>query len=149
MKEKIIGYDVIEFLSKSLALRFKLNGRDFTHVIGIARGGMIPATIMSYIFDAKLYSYGVSSYDGKKQTNLTVEQDINFDDLDSNSKILVVDDICDTGDTIEHLKEKIGSDRFELVRYATLFAKKDSQHKVDHFGVLVNSDTWLVFPWEK
>lgn len=148
MNEKIIGYDVIEFLTKSLALRFKLNGKDFTHVVGIARGGMIPATIMSYVFDAKLHAYGVKSYENKKQTNLSVEQDIDFDSLDKDSKILVIDDICDTGNTFDHIKEKIGN-RFEMVRYASLFAKKESKHKVDHYGVIVNSDTWIVFPWEK
>ena len=148
MNEKIIGYDVIEFLTKSLALRFKLNGKDFTHVVGIARGGMIPATIMSYVFDAKLHAYGVKSYENKKQTTLSVEQDIDFDSLDKDSKILVIDDICDTGNTFDHIKEKIGN-RFEMVRYASLFAKKESKHKVDHYGVIVNSDTWIVFPWEK
>jgi len=147
MKEKIIGYDVIEFLTKSLALRFKLNGKYFTHVIGIARGGMIPATMMSYIFDAKLHAYGVSSYEGKKQKELTVDQDINFDSFDENSRILVIDDICDTGETMEHIKGIIGT-RFKLVRYASLFARKDTQHKVDHYSVIVNKDTWLVFPWE-
>ena len=148
MKEKIIGYDVIEFLTKSLALRFKLNGKDFTHVIGIARGGMVPATIMSYLFDAKLHSYGVSSYDGKKRNAIKVDQDIDLDSIGKDGRVLVIDDICDSGKTMEHLKEKIGNDRFELVRYASLFAKKDSQKKVDHFGVIVNNDTWLVFPWE-
>lgn len=147
-EEKIIGYDVVEFLTKSLALRFKLNGKYFTHVIGIARGGMIPATMMSYIFDAKLLSYGVSSYEGKKQKALTVEQDIDFDSLDKNSKILVIDDICDTGDTINHIREVIGN-RFELVRYASLFARKGNQHKVDHYSVIVKKGTWLVFPWEE
>lgn len=147
MKEKIIGYDVIEFLTKSLALRFKLNGKYFTHIIGIARGGMIPATMMSYIFDAKLRAYGVSSYEGKKQTKLTVDQDIDFNSLDENSRILVIDDICDTGETMDHIREVIGT-RFELVRYASLFTRKDTQHKVDHYSVIVNKDTWLVFPWE-
>ena len=147
MKEKIIGYDVIEFLTKSLALRFKLNGKDFTHVIGIARGGMIPATIMSYMFDAKLYAYGVKSYDDKKQTELTVEQNIDFDSMDSSSRLLIVDDICDTGKTFDHIREKIGN-KFELVRYAALFARKDSHKKVDHYSVVIKDATWVVFPWE-
>jgi hypoxanthine phosphoribosyltransferase len=147
MNEKIIGYDVIEFLTKSLALRFKLNGKYFTHVIGIARGGMIPATMMSYIFDSKLHAYGVSSYEGKEQKALTIDQDIDFNSFDKDSRILVIDDICDTGNTIDHIKEVIGN-RFEMVRYASLFARKDTQHKVDHYSVIVNKDTWLVFPWE-
>lgn len=148
MKEKIIGYDVIEFLTKSLALRFKLNGKKFTHVVGVARGGMVPATIMSYMFDAKLYAYGVSSYKDKKQTLLTVDQDIDFDLIDENSHLLIVDDICDSGKTFEHIKEKVGN-KFKSVRYASLFAKKNSTHVVDHYSVIVKDDTWVVFPWEK
>ena len=62
MKETIINYDVINFLTKTLALRFKLNSRDFTHVIGIARGGLVPATIMSHMFDADLLTYNAVSY---------------------------------------------------------------------------------------
>jgi len=148
MKESVIGYDVIEFTTKALALRFKLNSRDFTHVIGIARGGMVPATIMSYIFNAKLLGYNVSSYKDKKRGDLNVIQDIDFDSINEDAKILVIDDICDSGNTINHIKDIIG-DRFSFVRYAALFAKDKSKNIVDHYGVIVEDDNWLVFPWEK
>lgn len=147
MKEKIIGYDVIEFLAKSLALRFRINNKEFTHVIGIARGGMIPATIISYMLDARLLAYGVKSYENKKQGLLTIDQDIDFDSLDENSRLLVIDDVCDTGKTFEHIQEKIGN-RFHTVRYASLFAKKATKDKVDHYSVLVDNSTWIIFPWE-
>ncbi len=79
MKETIINYDVINFLTKTLALRFKLNSRNFTHVIGISRGGLLPAKIISYVLDAQFLSYGVSSYDGKNKTgDMDVSQDIDF-----------------------------------------------------------------------
>ena len=148
MKEKIIGYDVVEFLSKSLALRFKLNNKNFTHVIGIARGGMIPATMISYVLGTKLLVYGVRSYDNKKQSVIKIEQDLDFESLDKTSRLLVVDDICDTGKTFEHIKERIG-DKFATVRYASLFAKRTAQKKVDHYSVLVEDDIWITFPWEK
>jgi len=147
MKESVIGYDVIEFTTKALALRFKLRGRDFTHIIGIERGGMVPATIMSYIFDAELLGYNVSSYKGKKRGELKVIQDVDFDSIDKDAKILVIDDICDSGNTIKHIKEVIGN-RFSFVRYAALFAKEKSKDVVDHYGVIVQDNNWLVFPWE-
>ena len=74
-------------------------------------------------------------------------QDINFDELPDNSRILVVDDKCDTGSTIDHIKSRI-SDRFEYVRYATIFAEKRATKKVDHYGVVLPDHTWLDFPWE-
>lgn len=148
MKEKIIGYDVIEFLSKSLALRFQLNNKEFTHVIGIARGGMIPATIISYALGTKLLSYGAKSYSDKKQHSITVEQDLDFEALDKDCKLLVIDDICDTGKTFDHIRDRIG-DKFSTVRYASLFAKRGSENKTDHYSVLVETNTWITFPWEK
>lgn len=149
MKEKIIGYDVIDFLTKSIALRFKLNGKDFTHVIGIARGGMIPATMMSYLFNAKLLSYDVSSYEGTEQGDIEINQDIDLDSIDADSKVLVIDDICDSSKTMQHIKKKIGNTRYKSVRYVTLFAREKTKHVVDHYGVTVKEGTWLVFPWEK
>jgi hypoxanthine phosphoribosyltransferase len=149
MKEKIIGYDVIDFLTKSIALRFKLNGKDFTHVIGIARGGMIPATMMSYLFNAKLLSYDVSSYEGTEQGDIEINQDIDLDSIDADSKVLVIDDICDSSKTMQHIKKKIGNTRYKSVRFVTLFARENTKHVVDHYGVTVKEGTWLVFPWEK
>lgn len=148
MKEKIIGYDVIDFLTKSIALRFKLNGKNFTHIIGIARGGMIPATMMSYLFDAKLLSYDVSSYEGVERGDIEINQDIDLDSIDADSRVLVIDDICDSSKTMQHIKQKIGNDRYKSVRYVTLFAREKTKHVVDHYGVTVKEGTWLVFPWE-
>ena len=148
MKEKIIGYDVVDFLTKSLALRFKLNGKNFTHIIGIARGGMIPATMMSYLFDAKLLSYDVSSYEGVEQGDIEINQDIDLNSIDADSRVLVIDDICDSSKTMQHIKKKIGNNRYKSVRYVTLFAREKTKHIVDHYGVTVKEGTWLVFPWE-
>jgi len=147
MKETIINYDVINFLTKTLALRFKLNSRNFTHVIGIARGGLVPATIMSHMFDADLLTYNVKSYKGKRQGEFKIIQDIDLDALPENSEILVIDDICDSGKTFTKVKELIGT-KFKFVRYAALFTKKGSKSVIDHYGVEVKDDNWLVFPWE-
>lgn len=148
MKETIINYDVINFLTKTLALRFKLNSRNFTHVIGIARGGLIPATIMSHMFDADLLTYNVKSYKGKRQGEFKIIQDIDLDTIPKEARILVIDDICDSGKTFTKVKELIGN-RFATVKYAALFAKRVSKVNVDHYGIEVGDDSWLVFPWEE
>ncbi len=148
MHRQKVGYDVIDFLSKSLALRFKLNGRKFTHVIGISRGGLLPAKIISYVLEIDMITYGVSTYSDKKQnTEARVTQSIDFDKLDNSSRLLIIDDKADTGRTIEFIKDKIGT-KFDFVRYATLFAEKRAKKKVDHYGVLVPDNTWIDFPWE-
>ena len=148
MEKRKVDYSTIDFLSKALALRFKLNGRTFTHVIGVARGGLLPAKIISYILDAQMLSFGVSSYDGDKQTGeMKVTQGIDFDTLPKESRILVIDDKVDTGSTIEFMRKQIG-DRFEYVRYAAIFAEKRATKKIDHYGVVLSDHTWVDFPWE-
>jgi len=148
MHRQKVGYDVIHFLAKSLALRFKLNGREFTHVIGISRGGLLPAKIISYALEADMLSYGINTYSDTKQNKETkIVQDIDFDSLDENSKLLIIDDKVDTGKTIQYIKDQIGT-KFNLVRFATLFAEKRAKDKVDHYGVLVPDNTWIDFPWE-
>ena len=149
MYKQKVGYDVIHFLSKSLALRFKLNGREFTHVIGISRGGLLPAKIISYTLGAEMLTYGVNTYTGNKQNEeAKVIQDIDFDSLDQSSRLLIIDDKVDTGNTMEHIKSLIGM-RFDFVRYAALFAEKRAKKKVDHYSVLVSDNTWIDFPWEQ
>jgi len=148
MEKRKVEYETIDFLSKALALRFKLNGRTFTHVIGVSRGGLLPAKIISYILDAQLLTFGVSSYNGNKQTNdMIVTQDIDFKALPKDSRILVVDDKVDTGNTINFMRKTIG-DRFDYVRYAAIFAEKRATKKVDHYGVVLSDHTWVDFPWE-
>ena len=148
MEKRKVDYETIDFLSRALAFRFKLNGRSFTHVIGVSRGGLLPAEIISYVLDTKFLAYGASSYDETEQKDgLNVTQNIDFDALPEDSRLLVVDDKCDTGRTIDHMKEVIG-DRFPYVRYATVFAEKRALKKVDHYGVVLEDHTWIDFPWE-
>ena len=148
MEKRKVEYETIDFLSKALALRFKLNGRTFTHVIGVSRGGLLPAKIISYILDAQLLTFGVTSYDGDKKTGeMKVTQDIDFDSLPEDSRILVVDDKVDTGGTINFMRETIGT-RFAYVRYTAIFAEKRALKKVDHYGVILEDHTWVDFPWE-
>lgn len=148
MEKRKVDYETIDFLSRALAFRFKLNGRSFTHVIGVSRGGLLPAEIISYVLDTKFLAYGASSYEGTEQKEgLNVTQDIDFDALPADSRLLVVDDKCDTGKTIDHMKKVIG-DRFPYVRYATVFAEKRALKKVDHYGVVLEDHTWIDFPWE-
>ncbi len=148
MHKQKVEYDVIDFLSKSLALRFKLNGREFTHVIGLSRGGLLPAKIISYALDIDMLAYGISNYSGTTQNKETkITQSVDFDELDQSSRLLIIDDKADTGKTIDFIKDKIGT-KFDFVRYATLFAEKRAKKKVDHYGVLVPDNTWIDFPWE-
>ena len=69
-------------------------------------------------------------------------------------KILIVDDINDTGTTLIGINEVVkGLDFFnQAISYATLFDKESSKFsKVDYTAnvVLPDQERWIVFPYEE
>ena len=149
MDREPVSFYQINFIARSIGR--KLKKKKITHVIGVARGGLIPATIISYVLDVPLLSYGIRSYkDTTKTDEFKINQFIHFNDLkskDIDPHILVVDDICDTGDTMHYICKQLGLAGIKG-KYATLFTKKKHRKFLDHYGVVISNDTWIEFPWE-
>ena len=150
MDKLFISYDEISFYSRTIADRLKDEG--ITHVIGLARGGLVPATIISYKLDVPLLSYAISSYKGTTKTDkFKVHQFVHFSDLKSlkeaDPHVLVVDDICDTGETMRYIWHKLTLAAIKA-KYATLFTKKKHRKFLDHYGHVIPDNKWIVFPWE-
>ena len=150
MEEQHISFNKIGSLARTIARRVD-DKENITHIIGLARGGLIPATIMSYALDKPLLSYGINSYDGSKKTeNFYINQSINLKELKEKNKnlhILVVDDICDTGDTMKHVTNKLALGSIPYTT-ACICTKEKFTHWLDHYGTVVSDDKWIVFPWE-
>ena len=155
MDRQPVSFYQINFLARSLARKVKKD--KITHVIGIARGGLIPATIISYELNVPLLSYGISSYkDVTKTDEFKINQFIHFSDLKSqflkeakrvDPHVLVVDDICDTGDTMHYICDKIDLAGIKA-KYVTLFTKKKHRKFLNHYGVVLLDNIWIEFPWE-
>jgi len=117
---------------------------DIDCVVGIAKGGMIPATIVATLLKQdQLYSIGYRSYSDKKKGRLkqtvTVHQDL------KNKKILLVDDISATGHTLKRAKkdlEKLGN----KVKTLTLNRSLYTDHIPDYCGTIETK--WVEYPWE-
>ncbi len=59
------------------------------------------------------------------------------------SKILVVDDLVDTGATVKLVREILPH-----AHYATVYAKPQGRPMVDTYITEVSQDTWIYFPWD-
>lgn len=114
-------------------------------VIGISRGGLLPGVIMSHQLNKPFQSVDYSSVKGngddKNHTN--VIQKI------KGETVLIVDDICDTGLTLNELKEHpafLG----KVVMIYTVWLKETSQFKPDLFSIFIPKgiDPWINFPFE-
>ena len=150
MDKQPVSFYQINLVARTIAGKFKKD--KITHVIGLARGGLIPATIISYELNVPLLSYAISSYkDTTKTDKFKVHQFVHFSDLKSlkevDPHVLVVDDIFDTGETMRYIWHKLTLAAIKA-KYATLFTKKKHRKFLDHYGHVIPDNKWIVFPWE-
>lgn len=142
-KEIILSWsDVGEYITKiSIEVQAKIisNSLKDYEVIAIGNGGIIPATMLSYklnikpinifpLIDKQIISHKVPTLDPKK-------------------KYLLIDEIYDTGKTIDLVERSLMEMNylkiFLLKRYKT-----DSIRDKDVCGKILNDSRWVVFPWE-
>ena len=121
-----------------------------TAILGISRGGLIPAAMLSYIFDVRLIqSVRVQHYDGDNARLESgpqfVEETRPFDALNIyTQRLLIVDDIIDTGETLKLVRDA-AQDHADEVKVAALYVRSDQKHSADWYWKV--EDDWVVFPW--
>lgn len=120
----------------------------FDCVVGVARGGLVPAVIISHKADIPLYTVGVRSYTGMTpKLELTITQPLDIDSI-MGSKVLLVDDISDTGRTIDWLYEEY-SGQASGIQSLTVCTKATPTKVGYHYSCMeVDPSEWVVFPWE-
>jgi hypoxanthine phosphoribosyltransferase len=116
-------------------------------VLAIARGGLIVAASLAYALGVKnTFTMNVEFYTGVDErlpVPMILPPAPDLVDLED-AKILIADDVADTGATLELVKEFCGP-RVGEVRVATLYEKPQSIVKCDY--VWKQTDRWIVFPW--
>ena len=133
------------------------------YIVGITRGGAIPAVMLSQFFNIPMRPLQVSLRDGGDcVSDLGMAEDA-FGHEEDPKNILIVDDINDQGSTIAWIKQDWPSGCFpdhnqwtktwgHNVRFATLTNNIASKETVDYSVWEVNKaeeDCWLVYPWEE
>ena len=112
-----------------------------THIVGIARGGLVPAVMLSHQLNLPMETLGVSFRDNKA-THHTKFKPIN------DARYLIVDDINDSGTTFKVVTDIFKNRRLQH-RTAALINKEKSDFDVDFYGEMFYHDDWINFPWEK
>jgi hypoxanthine phosphoribosyltransferase len=138
------------------------------YIVGITRGGLVPAVLLSQYLEVPMKSLDVSLRDGGDcVSNCGMADDAYGYNAENDGdqvckNILVVDDINDQGSTIAWIKQDWQSSCLpddarwnhvwgHNVRFATLTNNLASKETVDYSVWEVNKaeeDCWLVYPWE-
>ena len=141
-----VTWDQFHRDSRALAWRLSSEG-PFEAVVAIARGGLVPAAIVARELNIRtVESVAIKSYDHKNQGEILVLKPMAQDILDiakKGGKVLIVDDLVDTGATARVVREMLPGAHF-----ATVYAKPKGREMVDTFITEVSQDTWIFFPWD-
>lgn len=122
-------------------------------IIGLNRGGIIPSVLLSHSLGVKHGVTTIQSYNKREQTNKhKADKYISMiGSISVTNSILIVDDIADSGKTLDEVWkwiESLGHD-MNNVGIATLYYKKQSKFKPTYYGKRVKNKEWVTFPWEK
>ena len=141
-----VSWEELHRNSKALAWRLTEKG-PFKGIVAITRGGLVPAAIVARELNIRVVeSVAVKSYDHQNQSGIQVLKPITEELLQkakTGAKILIVDDLVDTGATARVVREMLPGAHF-----ATVYAKPKGREMVDTFITEVSQDTWIFFPWD-
>lgn len=142
-----LSWDDIQKLSEEVAEKIRGSGFRPDVIIAVSRGGFDPARILcDQLGIQRLASVQIEYYTGVKQTGHTPQIVYPLNADVPGLKVLVVDDVSDTGTSlkaaIEHVEERGASE----VRVATLHMKPWTTFRPDYCANEV--DAWIVYPWE-
>jgi len=134
-----ISWEQIHRDCKALAWRLVGIGK-WKRIVGIARGGLIPAAIIARELSIRLVdTVCVSSYTIRTQGEISILKEISGDGDDC----LIIDDLVDTGKTARVVRKMLPKAHF-----AAVYAKPEGRAYVDTFITEVSQDTWILFPWD-
>ena len=145
---ELISWRRIHRLSRHLYKKIKKNGYNPDMIIAIARGGYVPARILCDFMDIyTLTSIRIVHYIAgakkQKQARMTIPLCCDI----RGKKVLLVDDVSDTGDTFDIALPYIRSLEPDEVKTAVLHHKKTSSYRPDFHAEKIVKWRWLIYPW--
>ena len=145
---ELITWSQVYQLCRKLASGIKAAGYRPDLIIAIARGGYVPARILADLLDLmNVSSIRIEHYRGAHKEPLAVVKDPLCIDV-SKQRILLVDDVSDSGDTfqvaIQHIQEQ---GAFAELKSATLHHKVVSRYRPDFFAKKISTWRWITYPW--
>lgn len=125
----------------------EVRGLNFEAIVAVARGGLTLSHAMAEGLDIRqVQSIRTELYDKSiKRQNIAIFGKCLFKDV---KRVLVVDDISDSGDTLKAVMHYLNSE-FKGIEFksCTLFYKKTSVYEPDFW--INEADDWIDFFWER
>lgn len=144
----VVSWNEIHKLTHEIVERIKEDNFEPSAVVGVARGGWPPArNVADLLRIDNLTSMKIDHYQG---TSKTEDADIVFsvrDEAIRGEKVLVVDDIVDTGESLKRAREDVAKRDVEEVRTSTVHELPSSDVSPDYVGDSLDDFVWVIYPW--
>lgn len=129
-------------------------------IISVVRGGMVPSVILSHLLNVRNVENikakeTVSDEINAQKQEIVIEENINLKEI-KGKRVLIVDDILGSGQTIRKIKEVTKKWSPKDIKVAICMINEDNWEKsnngeykniIDYLGEKIRG--WVVFPWEK
>lgn len=166
MKKIIYSWGQVQSACLDISRQLYRDNWRADYIVGINRGGLVPAALLSNYLNVPMETLKVSLRDDNidcESNGWMAEDALGYCGIESKKNILIVLDINNTGATFEWIKndwpksclpdDPAWNDIWgDNVRFASLANNLASSQLVDYSVWEVNkaeNDCWLVFPWEE
>lgn len=155
MSDLYVSWEEYHAKIEQLAAQIQRSQWEFDQILCLARGGLRIGDILSRIFDKPLAILSTSSYGGRdfqERGNLKIAHSITMTTHTLGKRILLVDDLVDSGVTLGQILEWLQQHQeFDIteVRSAVLWAKACSVVKPDYYVDFLADNPWIHQPFEK
>jgi|TARA_R110002096_G_C14280705_1_gene696581 hypoxanthine phosphoribosyltransferase len=113
-------------------------------IVGLSRGGLVPGVMMSHWFNKPFKPVQAALRDFAEWEEYLPRK--------TDERVLIVDDICDSGETFEKISKHIHNNNNKCdVRFASLWWNNEVDYEPNYYAQEMAKDSeniWLVFPWE-
>jgi hypoxanthine phosphoribosyltransferase len=153
MKKVYVSWNDVECMTQDIIRQIHQDGWQPDYVVAITRGGLTPGNLISQYLGVPMQTLKVSlrGEEPDCESNFWMAED-----ADRGCRILIVDDINDSGETLNWIQKDWGSSVpwGDNVRVAVLYDNESSasQHTPDYSAQDINKAAdpqWIVFPWEE
>jgi xanthine phosphoribosyltransferase len=139
-------YSYSNFVKDAKKLSQIAQKEQFDTLLAVARGGLTLAHFMGIAMDCRQV-FAINSIHYQDDKKLDYIKLFNVPDLKDAKRVLIVDDIVDSGDTIEAILQLLKSKYpTVLFKVGTIYYKKSAKLKPDF--AIKEATKWIEFFWE-
>lgn len=141
------SYNDIHNACYEATLMFNSYGFKFDRIIGISRGGLLPAITLSHLLEIPMTPISYSARNGKGDDK---NHENVFPSVEEGQIVLLVDDICDSGNTLYEVKNHYENQRVMIYTLALYYKSHAVPVIIPDFKwrTIPEDAGWVIFPYE-